>query len=59
MRSPEVKRSTAIGANLFRSVEKIDQVTKADIQRMAKKTFVPTNRATAMIVTENAMPASK
>jgi predicted Zn-dependent peptidase len=44
---------------LFRSVEKIDRVTKADIQRIAKKTFVPTNRSTAMIVTENTAPASK
>ena len=44
---------------LFRSVEKIDQVTKADIQRVAKKTFIPTNRTTAMIITENATPAAK
>jgi predicted Zn-dependent peptidase len=43
----------------FRSVGKIDQVTKADIQRVAKKTFVPTNRSTAMIVTEETAPASK
>ena len=37
---------------LFRSVDKIDRVTKEDIQRVAKKTFVPTNRTKAMIVTE-------
>ena len=38
---------------LFRSVEKIDKVSKADIRRIAKRTFVPTNRTVAMIVNEN------
>jgi len=37
---------------LFKSVEKIEKVTQEDIQRVAKKTFVPTNRTVAMIVTE-------
>ena len=41
---------------LFHAVEKIDRVTKEDIQRVAKKTFVPTNRTVAMIVTDT--PAS-
>jgi len=36
----------------FRSVEKIDKVTREDIQRIAKRTFVPTNRTVAMIVNE-------
>ena len=39
---------------LFRSVDKIDKVTKEDIQRIAKRTFIPTNRTVAMIVNENA-----
>ncbi len=39
---------------LFRNVEKIDRVTKEDIQRVAKTTFVPTNRTVAMIVNEKA-----
>jgi len=37
---------------LFRSVDKIDRVTKEDIQRVAKSTFRPTNRTVAMIVNE-------
>ena len=37
---------------LFYSVEKIDKVTKEDIQRVAKRTFLPTNRTTGMIVSE-------
>ena len=36
----------------FRSVEKIDKVSREDIQRIAKRTFVPTNRTVAMIVNE-------
>jgi len=39
---------------LFRSVEKIDKVTKADIRRVANKTFVDSNRTVAMIVTKPA-----
>jgi predicted Zn-dependent peptidase len=39
---------------LFRSVDKIDKVSKEDIQRIAKRTFIPTNRTVAMIVNENA-----
>jgi len=39
---------------LFRNVEKIDRVTKEDIQRVAKATFVPTNRTVAVIVNEKA-----
>jgi len=42
----------------FRSVEKIDKVTKEDIRRIAKRTFIPTNRTVAMIVNENAAATS-
>ncbi len=34
---------------LFRSVDRIDKVTKADIRRVAKQTFVPTNRTVGII----------
>jgi len=34
---------------IFRSVERIDKVTKDDIQRVAKATFVPNNRTVAML----------
>ena len=37
---------------LFRSVDKIDKVTKEEIMRVAQATFVPENRTVAMIVTE-------
>ncbi len=37
---------------LFRSVEKIDKVTKEDILRVARESFVPRNRTVAMIVNE-------
>ena len=37
---------------LFRSVERIDKVTKADIRRVANEIFVPTNRTVGVI--ENA-----
>jgi predicted Zn-dependent peptidase len=36
---------------LFRSVDRIDKVTKADIRRVASKTFVPTNRTVAIVET--------
>ena len=39
---------------LFRSVEKIDKVTKADIRRVASKTFVDSNRTVAVIETKSA-----
>ena len=35
---------------LFRSVERIEKVTKDDIQRVARQTLVPTNRTVGMIV---------
>jgi predicted Zn-dependent peptidase len=38
---------------LFRSVERIEKVTKEDIMRVAQATFVPTNRTVAMIVNED------
>ncbi|MDX1501461.1 MAG: pitrilysin family protein [Thermoanaerobaculia bacterium] len=37
---------------LFRSVDRIQRVTAEDIQRVARETFVPTNRTVAMIVNE-------
>jgi predicted Zn-dependent peptidase len=36
---------------LFRSVDRIDQVTKADIRRVANQTFVPENRTVGIIET--------
>jgi len=36
---------------LFRSVDRIDAVTKADIKRVASQTFVPTNRTVGVIET--------
>lgn len=41
---------------LFRSVDKIDKVTKEDIRRVANKTFVEGNRTVAMIENESATP---
>jgi predicted Zn-dependent peptidase len=43
---------------LFRSVERIDKVTKADIRRVANQTFVPTNRTVGIIETKTAAPAA-
>jgi predicted Zn-dependent peptidase len=42
---------------LFRSVERIDKVTKADIRRVANQTFVPANRTVGIIETK-APPAA-
>ncbi len=39
---------------LFRSVDKIDQVTKADIRRVANETFNDTNRTVGVIETSGA-----
>jgi predicted Zn-dependent peptidase len=36
---------------LFRSVDRIDKVTKADIRRVANETFYPTNRSVGVIET--------
>ena len=36
---------------LFRSVDRIDQVTKADIRRIANEVFVDTNRTVGVIET--------
>ena len=41
---------------IFRSVERIDKVTKEDVMRVAKQTFVATNRTVGTI--EHAEPAS-
>jgi len=40
---------------LFHSVDRIDQVTKADIRRVANEVFVDTNRTVGEIVTETAI----
>jgi predicted Zn-dependent peptidase len=37
---------------LFERVDRIDAVTKEDIQRVAQQTFVPTNRTVGLIYTE-------
>jgi predicted Zn-dependent peptidase len=44
---------------LFRSVDRIDKVTKADIRRVANQTFVPTNRTVGIIETKPAAPAAE
>ena len=41
---------------LFRQVDRIDKITKADIRRVAAKTFVPENRTVGII--ETAPPAA-
>jgi predicted Zn-dependent peptidase len=41
---------------LFRSVDRIDQVTKADIRRVANQVFVDTNRTVGIIETQAAGP---
>jgi predicted Zn-dependent peptidase len=41
---------------LFRSVDRIDQVTKADIRRVANATFLDTNRTVGIIETETGPP---
>jgi len=43
---------------LFRSVDRIDKVTKADIRRVANQTFVPTNRTVGIIETRAAAPVA-
>jgi predicted Zn-dependent peptidase len=43
---------------LFRSVERIDKVTKADIRRVANQTFVPNNRTVGIIETKPPAPAA-
>jgi predicted Zn-dependent peptidase len=42
---------------LFRAVEKIEKVTADDILRVARATFVPTNRTVGMIVNQDAAAA--
>ena len=43
---------------LFRSVDRIDKVTKADIRRVANQTFVPTNRTVGIIETKSTPPGA-
>jgi predicted Zn-dependent peptidase len=43
---------------LFRSVDRIDKVSKADIRRVANQTFVQTNRTVGIIETKPAAPAA-
>ena len=44
---------------LFRRVERIDKVTKADIRRVANETFVAKNRTVGRIETQAAAPAKQ
>ncbi|HWZ42320.1 MAG TPA: pitrilysin family protein [Candidatus Saccharimonadales bacterium] len=41
---------------IFRSVDKIDKVSKADVKRIANKTFVETNRTVALVENIPAAP---
>lgn len=43
---------------LFRYIERFDKVTKADIRRIAKQTFQPSNRVVAQIETASPTPAA-
>ena len=43
---------------LFRSVDRIDQVSKADIRRVANEIFVPNNRTVGIIETATPTAAS-
>ena len=43
---------------LFHQVENLDKVSKADIRRVANKTFVPTNRTVGIIETMAPPPAA-
>jgi predicted Zn-dependent peptidase len=43
---------------LFRAVERIDKVTKADVRRVANQVFVPSNRTVGRIETKPAGPAA-
>ncbi len=51
-----LRRATTIGENLFREVDRIDKITKADIRRVANKTFTDNNRTVGII--ETTAPAS-
>jgi predicted Zn-dependent peptidase len=44
---------------LFRYVERVDKVTKADVKRVAGTLFVESNRTVARIETQSAAPAQK
>lgn len=44
---------------LFRQIDEIDKVTKADIRRVANKTFSETNRTVGVIDTETAKPPAQ
>jgi predicted Zn-dependent peptidase len=44
---------------LFHQVDQIDRVTKDDIQRVAQKTFVPSNRTVGLIETAPPAPPQK
>ena len=44
---------------IFRQVERIDKVTKADIRRVANKTFIPSRRTIGIIENETATKGGK
>ena len=43
---------------LFHRIDKIEAVTKEDVHRVARETFVPQNRTVAMVVNEESVEAS-
>jgi len=43
---------------LFKSVEKVDKVTQADIRRIANQIFIDTNRTVAVVETTATIPAA-
>ena len=45
--------------NLFKTLDKINAVTAADVQRVAKEAFTANNRSTGMLETEEAKPAAR
>ena len=51
-------KNTGQFKELFRNVDRIDKVTKADIRRVANKTFVETNRTVGISETVKPTAAS-
>ena len=55
--APGIYSWLPLGYRVFRNVERIDAVTKADIRRIANQIFVPTNRTVGII--DNSAVAAK
>ena len=51
-----LRRGFSDWRELFNQLQRVDAVTKADIKRVANKTFVASNRTTARIETADAQP---